>query len=355
MNSARQQRGRYLLWGLLILLPILIVITAGSGIVEISFAQHLNTLLSFLGRGEIANTQQEIILLKIRWPRILMAAMVGSTLALCGTVLQGLFRNPLADPTLIGVSSGASVGAGIAILFMGSIAELFGDSSWFAVFNAYWISLFAFLGGLVSALLVFRLATSSQGTSVTTMLLAGIAISALAGACSSTFQYVADDIQLRRISLWQMGSLDGSNWLKLSVASSVLGVVIIALLRYRQPLNAMLLGESEARHLGVAVESVKQKLIILTSLGIGMAVSVSGTIAFVGLITPHILRIVIGPDHRYLMPASILLGAIFLVLADWLSRMLLLPEVIPIGIVTAFIGAPFFLFLLVQQRQWGID
>ena len=184
-----------------------------------------------------------------------------------------------------------------------------------------------------------------------TMLLAGIAIGALAGAVNSFFQYIADNHMLRQISLWQMGSLNGSNWQRLALAYTVLGSLLLYMPRYSKALNAMLLGESEARHLGINVDSIKQHIIIIVALAVGVAVALSGAISFVGLITPHIIRLLIGPDHRYLIPCSALAGAILLLLADSASRVIIAPSELPIGVLTALLGAPFFISLLRQQRH----
>lgn len=284
------------------------------------------------------------ILQLIRLPRVLLAALVGACLASCGAVMQGLFRNPLADPSLIGVSSGASVGASCVIFFGG--ASLIGGGLGLPA-----IAIGAFVGGLLATSVVYRLATSVSGTSVATMLLAGIAITALSGAVTSLFSFFADNEMLRRISLWQMGNLDGADWPRVAAMALVAIPLILVLPREGQALNAMLLGESEARHLGISVEKLKRRLILLTALGVGVAVAVSGIVAFVGLIVPHLVRLLIGPDHRYLIPGSAILGAALLLLADTLARTLMSPAELPTGVITALLGAPFFIVLLLQQRQ----
>lgn len=288
-----------------------------------------------------ANLSNTIIIEKIRLPRALMAMIIGAALAVAGVMMQGLFRNPLADPSLIGVTSGASAGASVVIVLAAGSAFM----------GMSMVALGAFFGAVIATSLVYRLASGVNGTSVSTMLLAGIAISALAGAINSYFQYVADNHMLRQISLWQMGSLSGANTSRLSLAYGVLLTVLLILPRYAEALNAMLLGESEARHLGINVDSIKVQVIILVALMVGVAVALSGTIAFVGLITPHIVRLLIGPNHRYLIPFSAVAGAVLLLLADAFSRYVLAPSELPIGVVTAILGAPFFLSLLRQQRQ----
>ena len=217
------------------------------------------------------------------------------------------------------------------------------------------VSLAAFVGGVLAVLLVYRLASSDNGTSVATMLLAGIAITALAGAAGSLLEFFTDNERLRQISLWKMGGLDGATLPRLLLATVVAGSVLLALPRYALPLNTLLLGESEARHLGIAVNRTKLALITWVAIGVGTSVALVGTIAFVGLVVPHIVRLLIGPDHRTLLPASALGGAILLVCADALSRTLLAPTELPVGIITALIGVPFFISLLRQRHHYGMQ
>ena len=291
-------------------------------------------------------TQQvKTILFDIRLPRICLAILIGAILAISGAVMQGLFRNPLAAPSLIGVSSGASVGASAVIVLAGA---------WLQSNTALGLSLVAvgaFIGSFLVTVLVYRLSTSALGTSVTTMLLAGIAVSALAGAVSGLLSYYADNEMLRQISIWQMGNLSTANWQRVLVLAVVAILVLSLFPRESKSLNALLLGESEARHLGIDVQQVKRKLILLTTLGIGTAVAIGGMIGFVGLIVPHIVRLLIGPDHRWLLPVSALAGGVLLLLADTIARIIIAPTELPTGILTAILGAPFFIMLLVQKRR----
>ncbi len=325
---------------LLILLPVVALFSLTVGTVSISWLEALGAIF-----GNASSAQIDTILFDIRLPRILLAIFVGAVLASTGAVMQGLFRNPLADPSLIGVSSGASVGASIMIVTAGGAIQ--GG----ALVGLSLVSIGAFVGGFLATLLVYRLATSGMGTSVTTMLLAGIAIGALAGALNSLLSYFSDNDMLRQISLWQMGNLSGASWLKVSI----MGVVAVLLMSLfpcdSKALNALLLGESEARHLGINVQWVKRRLIALTALGVGVSVAVAGLVGFVGLIMPHIIRLMIGPDHRWLIPASGLAGAVLLVIADSLARVVVIPAELPTGILTAILGAPFFVVLLLQQRK----
>ncbi|MGB2287494.1 MAG: FecCD family ABC transporter permease [Porticoccaceae bacterium] len=336
----RRFSARSLITTLTILLPVVALVSLIVGTVNISVLDALNAML-----GKVPNPQIDTILFDIRLPRILMAIFVGAVLATTGAVMQGLFRNPLADPSLIGVSSGASVGASLMIVAAGSVIQSG------AMVGLSLVAVGAFVGGFAATLLVYRLATSGIGTSVTTMLLAGIAIAALAGALNSLLSYFSDNDMLRQISLWQMGNLSGASWLKVGIMGAVALLLMILFPRESRALNALLLGESEARHLGIDVQRVKRRLILLTALGVGISVALAGLVGFVGLIMPHMVRLAIGPDHRWLIPASALAGATLLVVADSLARVVVIPAELPTGILTALLGAPFFVALLLQQRK----
>ena len=293
--------------------------------------------------GHSEPSQIQSIIMDIRLPRLILALLVGSVLAILGAVMQGLFRNPLADPSLIGVSGGASVGASIVIVTAGGamLSPLAGLSM---------VALGAFIGGVITTLVVYRVATSSLGTSVTTMLLAGIAIGAIAGAFNSLLSYFSDNQMLRQMSVWQMGNLGGANWQKASLMAAVSLIIFSLLPSHAKSLNAFLLGESEARHLGIDVQRIKRHLIFLTALGVGVSVALAGLIGFVGLVIPRMVRLLIGPDHRALLPASALAGASLLLIADSIARVVVLPAELPTGILTALLGAPFFVVLLLKQR-----
>jgi iron complex transport system permease protein len=329
-----------LIWALAILLPVAALVSITVGTVDISLLDGLAALT-----GSSINSQTHTILIDIRLPRILLAIAVGAVLASTGAVMQGLFRNPLADPSLIGVSSGASVGASLMIVTAGGFIKSG------ALLGLSLVAVGAFVGGFAATLLVYRLATSGIGTSVTTMLLAGIAIGALAGALNSLLSYFSDNDMLRQISLWQMGNLSGASWTKVIVMGAVALLLMGLFPRESKALNALLLGESEARHLGIDVQRVKRRLIVLTALGVGVSVALAGLVGFVGLIMPHIVRLAIGPDHRWLVPASALAGATLLLIADSLARIVVIPAELPTGILTALLGAPFFVALLLQQRR----
>lgn len=288
--------------------------------------------------------QAELILGQIRVPRTLLGLAVGAVLALSGVAMQGLFRNPLADPGLVGVSSGAALGAAVAIVagaWYGGISEMIAP---------YLLSISAFAGGLIVTGIVYRLGRRDGQTSVGIMLLAGVAMTALAGSIIGLFSYLADDATLRTLTFWNLGTLNGASYARLWPLLLVCVLVILWLPRRAKALNALLLGESEARHLGIEVERLKRELVLCIALGVGAAVAAAGLIGFVGLIVPHLVRLIAGPDHRVVLPASALAGASLLLLADVFARLVLAPAELPIGIVTALIGAPFFLFLLVRGR-----
>ncbi|WP_188151309.1 FecCD family ABC transporter permease [Teredinibacter waterburyi] len=328
--------------GSIVLLMISIVTGLMFGAVPISLEQ----IVSWLTFTDVDNGDfSHVILEQLRLPRTLLAVVVGAVLASSGAVTQGLFRNPLADPSLIGVSAGASAGASIAIvLLQPSGASLMGLSI---------VSVAAFAGSCIVVVLVYRLATNTQGTSVATMLLAGIALTFLAGSLTSLLEFLADNTMLRRISLWRMGGLDAANGSRLLLVT-VIGFISIAVFyRYRYALNALLLGESEARHLGINVDRVKFHIILCVAAAVGVSVAVAGTIAFIGLVVPHVIRIIVGPNHRYLIPLSATLGAALLVNADTLSRLVLAPTELPVGLVTAAIGAPMFISLLRRRSAYG--
>jgi iron complex transport system permease protein len=288
--------------------------------------------------------QAELILGQIRVPRTLLGLAVGAVLALSGVAMQGLFRNPLADPGLVGVSSGAALGAAIAIIAGASLGGMP------PVLEPYVLSIFAFTGGLAVTGIVYRLGRREGQTSVGVMLLAGVAMTALAGSIIGLFTYLADDAALRTLTFWNLGTLNGASYARLWPLLMVCVLVILWLPRRAKALNALLLGESEARHLGIEVERLKRELVLCIALGVGAAVAAAGLIGFVGLIVPHLVRLIAGPDHRVVLPASALAGATLLLFADVFARLVLAPAELPIGIVTAFIGAPFFLFLLVRGR-----
>lgn len=346
MTSPLSTRPLFIALGLLLVLALWLSLALGP--VSLPLGDTLRAALRLLGvplAADASVQQAELILAQIRMPRTLLGLTVGMVLALCGVAMQGLFRNPLADPGLVGVSSGAALGAAVAIVggaAFGGLPEAFAP---------YLLSACAFVGGLLVTALVYRLGRRDGQTNVATMLLAGIALTALAGAAIGLFTYLADDATLRTLTFWNLGSLNGASYARLWPLLLATLAVALWLPRRARALNALLLGESEARHLGFDVERLKRELVFCTALGVGAAVAAAGLIGFIGLVVPHLMRLLVGPDHRLLLPASALAGASLLLLADLVARLALAPAELPIGIVTALIGAPFFLYLLVRGRS----
>lgn len=281
------------------------------------------------------------IWLNIRLPRILLAVVVGLALAMSGTLFQGLFHNPMADPALIGVNSGAALAVGISILLPSLLP---------VAFSLYGTMIAAFIGSVIVSSLIYALSYRSHA-SVNKLLLAGIAVNALCFAAVGILTYLSNDQQLRQFSLWTMGSLGQAQWQPLLLAS----VVIIATAGYAltlvNKLNLLQLGDEEAHYLGVNVIRLKKQLILLGALLVGAAVAVSGAIGFIGLVIPHLVRFKFGADHRWVLPASALCGAILLLAADTLARTVVAPAELPVGMLTSFIGAPYFLWLVMRYKD----
>lgn len=289
--------------------------------------------------------RDKLVLVDIRLPRLLLGVLIGGGLAISGVVMQGLFRNPLADPGLVGVSSGAGLGAVLIIVLGGTaLAPIV------APLGIYGLQIFAFVGALATTVVLYKVSTRGGQTQVATMLLAGIAIGALAGAVMGVLIYVASDSQLRDFTFWSLGSLAGSNWQKVLASAPIIGLASLGCFFLWRGLNALTLGEATAGHLGVPVERLKKAAIVAVAAATGASVAVSGGIGFVGIVVPHLLRLIIGPDHRYLLPASAMLGAAFLLIADAVARTIVAPAELPIGIVTATVGGPFFLWILLRKR-----
>lgn len=309
---------------------------------NISFSDSLRSLT---GAGSDLAPHIQLVINEIRLPRTILCMFIGAILAICGVVMQGLFRNPLAEPGIIGVSAGAALGGAFAIVVFADFSQ-----NYPTLMNLAALPFFAFLGGALTTVLVYWLGTNKFGTSVTIMLLAGVAISALSGAAIGFMNFIADDQMLRDLTLWSMGSLAGANWSGIALAAVTLVLLMFWFQKKAMSLNALLLGESEAKHLGVPVQKLKRQLILLSAVGVGITVSISGAIGFIGLVIPHLGRMLAGPDHRTLLPISALLGALLLTAADMFARVVVAPAELPVGIVTALIGAPFFIYLLFQQK-----
>lgn len=301
---------------------------------------------SMLAGGEDHSASQQAVLLVVRLPRVLLALLAGAALAVGGATMQALFRNPLADPSIIGVSSGAGLLAAVAITATASLATFMG-----AWVGPVALPAMAFVGALVSALLVFGIARDGRRTNVAAMLLAGIGITAIAGALTGLLTYTATDTQLRSITFWMLGSLGGADRTAILIMLVAVPLPMFVLLRSHRQFNALALGEQQARYLGVDVEKVKRRAIMAISIMVGASVALCGVIGFLGLVVPHAVRMLGGADNRYVMPASLFGGALLLCLADTMARTMAAPAEIPIGVITALCGAPVFLYLLVRRKR----
>lgn len=328
---------------LLLFLVAGMILAVGIGTVFIPFRHIIQLFLHSWGLGSnfsFFHGEREIIFF-IRLPRVLIAVLVGAALGICGAVMQGMFRNPMADPAVIGISSGASLGAVTAICFGLTAISL------------YYLPILAGLGALLASLLVCSLASRGGKIPVLTLILSGIAVSTFLNAVISLILSFAYEYQLKEFLFWTMGGLDNRRWEHVDMVFLPLLLGIGALLFFSQELNILLLGEEEAQALGVNPAKTRAKLLFIASLTAALAVSVSGTISFVGMIVPHILRLLVGPDHRVLLPASALGGSVFLVLSDLLARTAFPLGEVRVGIVTALLGAPYFLFLLSKAKKEG--
>lgn len=314
------------------LLPISIFVAAGVGAYQI-LPWKIPRIL-FLQEDGFA------VLLYVRFPRVVLTALVGAMLAISGTTLQGIFRNPLADPGLIGITAGAGLGASLWIVLVGG-----------GVLGIWGLPIAAFACGMLVTIGVWKISETQGKVHTVTLLLAGIALNSLAGACIGLMTFLADDEQLRSLTFWLLGGFGGSTWSVVLVTFPIAVVGLFVLFQQASALNAISLGESEAYHLGVPTESLKRVSVFGVALTVGAAVSAAGGIGFVGLVVPHLLRLLGGADHRYVLPGSALGGAILLIWADLFSRTVIIPAELPVGIVTALIGGPFFLWLLIRFKS----
>ncbi|KWW35478.1 heme transport system permease protein [Cupriavidus metallidurans] len=321
-----------MLAALCVMLVITALWAAASGALSIPHGKLLPLLWSPAAEGEDVIWRN--VLIEVRLPRIVLAITAGAALALSGAVMQALFRNPLAEPGLIGISLGGAAGAVAAIVLgaegLGSVAPA------------------AFAGSLIATAFAYVLGTRRPGTA--NLLLAGVAINAICAAVVGFFTYQASDVQLRNLTFWNMGSLAGATWSILAWLVPLMAVLCALLMRDWRAMNALLLGEREAQHIGFDLKRLRRRLIVLTALLVGPIVAVTGTISFVGLVVPHLIRLALGADHRWLLPNTLAGGAIALTLGDWMARTVVVPAELPIGIVTSLVGGPFLLWMLTRKR-----
>lgn len=347
-EAAPTHRTRTAAWlltvGLVVALVVLVPVAAGIGAYPVPVGDVVASVQHRIGLGGAElDRVAESVLWNVRFPRIVLALLIGASLGCAGALMQGVFGNPLAEPGVIGISSGAAVGA-VASIALG-----------LNFLGTWTVSVAAFVAGLATVLLVYAMSRSGGRTEVVTLILTGIAVNAFAGAVIGLFLFFADAAAIQQITFWQLGSLSQATWPKVLAVlpCAALGLVVAPL--YSRRLDLLSLGERPARHLGVDVERLRITLVFVIALLTAAAVSVSGIISFVGLVVPHLLRMAAGPGHRFLVPASGLLGAVVLLAADLASRTLASPAELPLGVLTALLGSPFFFWLLrrTRRRQGG--
>ncbi|GAB3538871.1 iron ABC transporter permease [Spirosoma fluminis] len=323
-----------------------IVLSVGVGAVRVSPYEIGLIISNAFGFATEVDSTKEAILLAIRLPRVCLAVLIGAGLAISGAAIQGLFRNPLADPGLIGISSGASLAAVMMI-----VLEVKFFQTLTGILGMYALSVVAFCGACATAFLVYRMARLAGRDVITTMLLTGIAINALSGALTGIMTYLSTDEQLRNITFWSLGSLGGASWTAVLAILPFTVIALVGIPRLAKSLNLLALGESQARMLGVNLKTIRRQVIIFSTMAVGTSVAVAGVIGFVGLVIPHLIRMGAGSDHRRVLIGSSLGGAIVLTLADTLARTLVAPAELPIGILTALIGTPVFLWILFREKR----
>lgn len=317
-----------------ITLLLVAILAASSGAVDIPLVDVIRVLAGDANQPQDALWRN--VLLDIRFPRVLFAIIAGAALAISGAAMQALFRNPLAEPGLVGISAGGALGA-VAAIVLTTGGFLFTAPA-------------AFVGSLLATACAYAVGRRVPG--VAGLLLAGIAINTVAGSLIGLLTYMATDSQLRDLTFWNMGSLAGATWPLLAFLAPWTLLWSVWLMRQWRAMNALLLGEREAQHLGFALATVRYKLVTATAVIVGPLVAATGGIGFVGLVVPHLVRMTLGADHRWLLPASMLTGALALTLADWLARIVVIPAELPIGLVTSLVGGPFFLWLLARGRRY---
>ncbi|MDR0229314.1 MAG: iron ABC transporter permease [Flavobacteriaceae bacterium] len=305
-----------------------------------------NTVLNFIFNYQEVNPGDRYIISQIRLPRIIMAILAGAGLSLAGTSLQGLFKNPLASPDLIGITAGSVFFAAVAIVLGTHIKAHIPE-----VIHYSFLSIMSFIGALTTMSFVYKMSSINGKTNISVLLLSGVAITALSGASTGLMTFLSSDEELRNLTFWTLGSLAGATWTKVSILSVIMIVAIYYLSNLGKSLNAMMLGEVDANHLGISVESIKRRIVLFSALMVGTIVAFTGTISFVGLVVPYILRLLFKSNYYYILPLSSLAGAILLLVADGISRTLIPPTEIPIGILTAMMGAPVFISILIKFKK----
>lgn len=339
----RRRRGQLMLLVVFIALLAAVLASFAVGPLRLPPMEVLQALGVKLGLVDAAqvSARDVAVVWQLRIPRVLLGAIVGASLAMAGASLQGLFGNPLADPGIVGVSQGAALGA-VAAIVLGA-----------ATVGGWVIPLAAFTGGAVAISITYALARPGRGDGNATLLLVGIAMAAFCSALIGFFTYIASEAQLQSLVFWQLGSLASADWADVAAVVPLFAIGVVCLLRLATPLDMLALGERQAQHLGLDVARTRRRLVAFSALLVGAAVAFAGSVGFVGLIVPHVARLLVGPGHRWMLPLSGVLGALLIVVADTIARTLDPPSEIPLGLFSAALGAPFFLWLVMQRRSKG--
>lgn len=346
------RRSKLLFPILILLLAVTLICAIAFGAVSILPSEMWSSLKHFFS-GQKPATLYEGVFIQLRLPRVLLCAITGAILAVSGVLMQGLFRNPIVEPGLIGTSAGAAFGASIVFVVAANMSVRVKELA-----GPLLVPLFAFGGALLATYVVYALAKNAKRISIVSLLLVGIAVNAVGLSGTGFMSYIARDPQARSITFWNLGTFSGASWSQVMIVGTVAAIIFLIAVRYAKELNVLLLGEEEAGYLGVDTHKLKRNVMLLNTAMVSIATAFVGVISFVGLIVPHVLRLLMGSDNKRLLPASMLMGALLLTLADMGARLLLAPAEIPIGIITSLVGAPVFIVLLkkfniVQQKEGG--
>ncbi|WP_294820326.1 iron ABC transporter permease [uncultured Flavobacterium sp.] len=335
----------YLLLSFLLLI-ILAAWSLYSGVFVFEKHSFLEIFNGIIANDGSIDPSERFVLMDLRLPRIVMGILIGSALAVSGTCLQGMFRNPLATPDLLGITAGASLFAAITIVLGSYIKPYIPE-----VLHYSLLSIMAFLGALITMVLVYRLSNQGGRTNIVMMLLSGVAITAIGFAAMGLLIFFSKDEELRDLTFWNLGSLAGATWAKCAILAVVIGASFAVLINKGKALNAMMLGETDAQHLGIPVERIKKQIVVLTALMVGACVAFAGTISFMGLIVPYILRLIFRSKYNIILPLAAVWGSILMLTADTVSRIIAPPSEISVGVLTAFMGAPIFMIILIRNRK----
>lgn len=334
------RKNKFFFPGLIVMLITVMLCAIAFGAVSILPSDMFSAIQHFFQGKQPANIYEGVFI-QLRLPRVILCAVTGAILSVSGVLMQGLFRNPIVEPGLVGTSSGAALGASVVFVLAAKFSPEVKSFT-----GPLLVPLVAFLGALLATYIVYSLAKNTKRVSIMSLLLIGIAVNAVCLSGTGFMSYIARDPQARSITFWNLGTFSGASWLQVFIVGTVATIMFIFSFRYSKQLNALLLGEEEATYLGVDTDKLKRRIMLLNTAMVSVATAFVGVISFMGLIVPHVLRLLIGSDNKRLLPASMILGAALLTLADMCARLLLAPAEVPIGIITSLVGAPIFILLL---------